>query len=220
MPLVEPVSLSSIGKIISLVWANGSRVLWSISLACAAAAGILYAAAHFGINNGQAWWDAYGLILMMAAAAVGVFAGFKQWAEQASKNVFLVADEDRSFWHHVEQQDGRTTTQFGLKFHVTNDTTHPIYLQKIRILWPWVYRKQMLSTHLATQSSVGNDYSETYAVPQRTRRACAADVIVVGALGGAGRRKSMRVTVKVQDNRGRWYKIAYPHLRDPQLGPM
>jgi hypothetical protein len=63
MPVLESFSLSSIGKIISAVWANGSRFLWSVALAGAAAAAVLRICAYYAVPKGQPWWDEYGLTL-------------------------------------------------------------------------------------------------------------------------------------------------------------
>jgi hypothetical protein len=60
MPILESLSLSSIGKIISAIWANGSRFLWSIAVAGAASAVALWVGAHYAVPKAQAWWDEYG----------------------------------------------------------------------------------------------------------------------------------------------------------------
>jgi hypothetical protein len=120
MPFFEALSLSSIGKIATTIWANGSRFLWSVAVACALVAGVLRAAAYFQIHDAQLWWDTYGLTLMIAAVAVGVFAVFKLWAEWQNTKVFMIANERESLWHHAKQQDGSIVTQFAFRFHATN----------------------------------------------------------------------------------------------------
>ena len=63
MPVLEAISVSSIGKIIAAVWANGSRFLWSIAVASAAAAAVIHVGAYFHIPKAQPVWEEYGLIL-------------------------------------------------------------------------------------------------------------------------------------------------------------
>ena len=47
MPVLEAISVSLVGKIIAAVWANGSRFLWSIAVASAAAATVIRVGAYF-----------------------------------------------------------------------------------------------------------------------------------------------------------------------------
>jgi hypothetical protein len=41
--------------------------------------------------------------------------------------------------------------------------------------------------------------------------------MVFGIVGGAGRRKPMRVIIGLQDHAGRWHKVVFRDLRDPQF---
>src|ERR1700756_1784712 len=120
MPVLESLSLSSIGKIISAVWANGSRFLWSVALAGAAAAAVLRIGAYYAAPKAQPWWDEYGLMLILGSAVVSLFAAFKLRAEQRNTGISLIAHEEQSLWHHAKQQDGSILTQFSLRFHATN----------------------------------------------------------------------------------------------------
>ena len=76
-PVFEALSISSVGKIITAVWANGSRFLWSVAGGAAAAAAVIRVGAYLGIQKAQPWWDDYGLILILLAVVVAVFAGFR-----------------------------------------------------------------------------------------------------------------------------------------------
>ena len=107
MPLLEALSVSSISKIIATVWANGSRFLWSAAIACLAAVAVLRAGDYFKIPRAEPWWAEYGLILMLLAAVLAVFAGFKMRGERRNTGIALIADEGQSFWHHSKQPDGR-----------------------------------------------------------------------------------------------------------------
>jgi hypothetical protein len=120
MPVLEAISISSVGKIISAVWANGSRFLWSIAVASAAAAVVIRVGAYFEMPKAQPLWEEYGLILTLLAVVVAVFAAFKMRAERRNTGLALIADEQQSFWHHAKQPDGSTITPFTLRFHATN----------------------------------------------------------------------------------------------------
>jgi hypothetical protein len=216
MGLIE--LLSTGGKMIAATWRHGSRFLGSVALACAVAAGVLRVGAKFGIPNAQPWWNEYGLILMVMSAVVAVFAAFRLWAEKQNTGVFLIADEEQSLWHHAKQQDGSILTQFSLRFEVTNTNGHVLHLSKVRILWPWIGLSRILTARVATLDPLPNNYSSAYSIPARSRRECSASVMAKGTIGGEGRKKPMRVTMGVLDNRGRWYKVVFRGLRDPQFG--
>jgi hypothetical protein len=215
MPVLEAISISSVGKIIAAVWANGSRFLWSIAVASAAAAAVIRVGAYFDIPKALPLWEEYGLILTLLSAAVAVFAAFKMRAERRNTGLALIADEQQSFWHHAKQPDGSTTTQFALRFHATNMNDGSIHLSKVRLNWPWVSRKRILTTTLMTQHPKQNLYGSDFAIQAHTRRACSVNIIALGTVGGAGRKKPMRVGIGVQDHAGRWHKLVFRGVRDP-----
>jgi hypothetical protein len=217
MPFLESLSLSSIGKIISAIWANGSRFLWSVALAAAMAAAVLWLGVRYELPKAQLWWGEYGLLLVVAAAVVAVFALFKLMAERHSANkLFLIADEQQSLWHHAKQQDDSITTQFSLKFSATNRAAHHLILSKVRVLRPWVWRRRVLSAMVATEG-VNGMFSRHNSVPPRGRRECQASVMVKGEIGGHNRTKPMHVKIGLQDNLGKWHKLVFVDLRDPQF---
>jgi hypothetical protein len=220
MPIFESLSLSSAGKIISAIWANGSRFLWSVALACVVAAAALRVSAYYAVPKAQPWWDEYGLSLMLGAAVVSMFAIFKTWAERNNTELFLIADEAQSFWHHAKQPNGLVLTQFSLQFHVTNRAGHGLILSKVRILRPRIKRRQIWSASLMTEGGMNDAaYSGDRMIPPRGRRACHASLMVRGVIGGEGRKKPMQVKIAVQDNLTRWHKLTFIDLRDPQAGP-
>ncbi|MGC1563297.1 MAG: hypothetical protein WA820_26100 [Bradyrhizobium sp.] len=91
--MTEPLSWFSIPKIISAIWANGSRFLFSVAVAGIAAAAVLWLGARYGAPKAQAWWYEYGLMLVLVSAVAGVFAIFKFLAERQNTKLFLIADE-------------------------------------------------------------------------------------------------------------------------------
>jgi hypothetical protein len=217
MPVLEALSLSWIGKIIAAVWANGSRLLWSIAVASAAAAAVICVGVYFDIPRARPLWEEYGLVLTLLSVIATVFAAFKMRAERRNTGLVLIADEQQSFWHHTKQPDGSTITQFTLRFHATNMNDGSIHLSKVRLSRPWVSRKRILSARLMTQHPTQNIYSADYGIQARKRRACSANIIALGTVGGVGRKKPMRVSIGVQDHAGRWHKLVFRGLRDPSI---
>jgi hypothetical protein len=219
MPVLEVISFaSSISKVIAAIWANGSRLLWSIAGAFAAAAVVIRVGAYFEMPKAQLLWDEYGLILTLLAVVVAVFAAFKMRAERRNTGLALIADEQQSFWHHAKQPDGSILTQLALQFHATNmNDGGSIHLSKVRLNWPWVSRKRILDARLMTEHPTQNMYSADYGIQAHKRRACTAHIMALGTIGGIGRKKPMRVSIGVQDHAGRWHKLVFRGLRDPSM---
>jgi hypothetical protein len=217
MPVLEAISISSVGKIIAAVWANGSRFLWSIAVAFVAAAAVIRVGAHFDIPKAQPLWEEYGLTLMLLSVVVAVFAVFKMRAERRNTGLALIADDQQSSWQHVKQQDGRIITQFHLRFHATNMNDGSIHLSRVRLNWPWVRRKHILTAMLMTQHPAQNTYGSDFAIQAHARRACSAHIMARGTVGGVGRKKAMRVSIGVRDHAGRWHKLVFRELRDPSI---
>jgi hypothetical protein len=135
--------LSTAGKVIATTWSQGSRLLWSVAGACAAAALVLSLGAHFEMAKAAGLWTEYGLVLIVAAAVFAVLAAFKSYAERPK--IVLIADEQQSFWTHARQPEGTIYTQFALRFHVTNMNDGSLHLSKVRINWPWINRRRIVT---------------------------------------------------------------------------
>jgi hypothetical protein len=199
--MTEPLSWFSIPKIISAIWANGSRFLFSVAVAGIAAAAVLWLGARYGAPKAQAWWYEYGLMLVLVSAVAGVFAIFKFLAERQITKLFLIADEAQSHWSHAKQPDGSIVTQFSFQFHATNRGRHGLYL----------------SAMMATEDPMNDVYATNQVIPAGARRGCHAHIMATGAVGGEGRTKPMRVKIAVQDNIGRWYKLVFVDVRNPAV---
>ncbi len=215
MPVLEAISVSLVGKIIAAVWANGSRFLWSIAVASAAAAAVIRVGAYFDTPKAQPVWEEYGLILTLLSVVVGVLAAFKIRAERRNTGLALIAEEQQSFWHHAKQQDGSTITQFALRFHATNMNDGSIHLSKLRLNRPWVKLSRILTTTLMTQHPKQDVYGSDFAIQAHARRTCSASIMALGTIGGVGRKKPMRVSIGVQDHAGRWHKLVFRGLLVP-----
>jgi hypothetical protein len=70
---------------------------------------------------------------------------------------------------------------------------------------------------LMTQHPKQDLYGSDHAIQAHARRACSANIIALGTVGGAGRKKSMRVSIGVRDHAGRWHKLVFRGLRDPSI---
>jgi hypothetical protein len=217
MPLLEALSLSSAGKVISAIWANGSRFLWSISVAAAAAAVVLWLGTQYEIPRAQPWWNEYGLLLIIGSVVVAVLAFFKGRAERPAEQMFLIPDEEQSLWHHAKQQDGSVQTQFSLKFLATNRGNQQLTWVKVQILRPRVSRKKVLMARIAVRNPASDTYSRFTPMPPRSQRECHANLMIIGTIGGNGRTKPMTLKVRFQDNVCRWHRLVFVDLRDPQF---
>jgi hypothetical protein len=215
--MTEPLSWFSIPKIISAIWANGSRFLFSVAVAGIAAAAVLWLGARYGAPKAQAWWYEYGLMLVLVSAVAGVFAIFKFLAERQITKLFLIADEAQSHWSHAKQPDGSIVTQFSFQFHATNRGRHGLYLSKVRVLRPSFGRRRIQSAMMATEDPMNDVYATNQVIPAGARRGCHAHIMATGAVGGEGRTKPMRVKIAVQDNIGRWYKLVFVDVRNPAV---
>ena len=215
--MTEPLSWFSIPKIISAIWANGSRFLFSVAVAGIAAAAVLWLGARYGAPKAQAWWYEYGLMLVLVSAVAGVFAIFKFLAERQITKLFLIADEAQSHWSHAKQPDGSIVTQFSFQFHATNRGRHGLYLSKVRVLRPSFGRRRIQSAMMATEDPMNDVYATNQVIPAGARRGCHAHIMATGAVGGEGRSKPMRVKIAVQDNIGRWYKLVFVDVRNPAV---
>jgi hypothetical protein len=215
--MTEPLSWFSIPKIISAIWANGSRFLFSVAVAGIAAAAVLWLGARYGAPKAQAWWYEYGLMLVLVSAVAGVFAIFKFLAERQITKLFLIADEAQSHWSHAKQPDGSIVTQFSFQFHATNRGRHGLYLSRVRVLRPSFGRRRIQSAMMATEDPMNDVYATNQVIPAGARRGCHAHIMATGAVGGEGRTKPMRVKIAVQDNIGRWYKLVFVDVRNPAV---
>jgi hypothetical protein len=131
--------------------------------------------------------------------------------------VVFIPDEQQSFWHHVPQPDGKVNTQFAFQFYITNMTEGPFHPSRVRISWPWIHSDRILTSLIATKHPRGELFSRDFAVRSHGRQPCSADLMVIGAVGGAKRTRPMTVSIRVQDHAGRWHKIVFRRLRDPRF---
>jgi hypothetical protein len=59
------------------------------------------------------------------------------------------------------------------------------------------------------------EYGDDVPIPAHARRWCLARMTVKGAVGGAGRKKPLQISLGVQDNLGRWHKVKFRDLYSP-----
>jgi hypothetical protein len=143
-------------------------------------------------------------MLGLAFLVLLVFASFKTYSERPAPILSLLPQEGQSFCGQSRQRDGRITTQLTLRFQATNLTDGAIMLSAIKLRRPFVRRRAILSKIMFDLSI--EPYSLTYGM---------ADIIIAHPVGRVG--KTTRVVVAVQDHKGRWHKLIFPHLRT--VGP-
>jgi hypothetical protein len=151
----EPVSIGSTLKaaieLVASVWKNGALLLWSCAVAAAAVFVVLFASKRLGIDQAADLENSYGIYLLVAGAALAVFAVFKTYAEHRIRPIVLIADEQRSHWSRATQQNGQIFTAFALDFQAINISNHTVQLAKVRLCWPWVSTKHVVQTLLMVQ---------------------------------------------------------------------
>jgi hypothetical protein len=106
----------------------------------------LLAGAHWQLGDTPAWLAAYGILLVLAFLIFCVFAAFKTCSERPTQTLSLLPKERESFCVHARQNDGRITTQLGLRFQAANLTDGAIMLSVIKLRRPFVRRRAISKT--------------------------------------------------------------------------
>jgi hypothetical protein len=182
------------------LWAGESFFLLAIGVA-ALLAGVV---AFFLKNTQVASW------LFIAAVFFLIVGFFKRYHEQNVRTLVFIPDEIRSFWHHAPQPDGRKLTQFGFRGYVTNVTSKPLQLGKIKLISP--KSKQQHQEFIFTVHDNRVDASHVPLLPS-VRTVFDSAFFVDGFFGTSG--KPLKVVVSVCDHLGHWHKIKFKKLRDP-----
>jgi hypothetical protein len=211
----EVFSLKAIEGAITSAWARGSLLLWGLAAVCIALAGTLRLCTYLQIEKAGAFWAEYGLVLILLSVGLAILASFKTYGEREKPNLSLIANEQQSLWHHATQTDGSVITQLSLTFQATNMGDSTIQLSRVKLNRPWVGHKSIITKMLTTKHPTGNVHSSKFPIMPHALTEASATIIVKGAVGGVGKRGTMRVSISVQDHAGRWSKLVFPHLRNP-----
>jgi hypothetical protein len=211
----EAITLKAVGTAITSAWERGSLLLWGIATVCIASAATLLLCTHLNLQKADALWAEYGLMLILLSVGFVILASFKTYGERKIPNLSLIANEQQSFWHHATQTDGSIITQFALRFQATNMGDTTIHLSGVKLSRPWVRRALIVDKHVHTRHPTDNTYSSRFPVMPHSLTEASAHIILKGSVGGAGRRSTMRVVIRVQDHAGRWHKLVFSQLRDP-----
>jgi hypothetical protein len=134
-------------------------------------------------------------------------------------NLSLIANEEHSFWYHAKQTDDSVITQLTLRFQATNMGDGSIQLSGIKLNWPWVRHKSILTRMVHTRHPTENVHSSKFPIRAHSLTEASANIMIKGAVGGIGKKSTMRVSVSLQDHAGRWHKLVFPHLRNPATQP-
>lgn len=198
---------------ISSAWARGSLFLAAVGTACLAASVALLVCARAGIEKAAVVWSDYGLGLILATLVLLILTIFKWLGERKPPSLSLTIDERNSFWARSKQQDGTITTQFTLRMFATNMGDSSVHFSAIKLKWPFVTRKSILTTAVMTRHPNQNVFGSEFPVNPHSRTELSAIVIANRAVGG--KKREMRVSVGLRDHAGRWHKVVFPHLKNP-----
>lgn len=214
--MVEAVSTAKvIGGAIASAWERGSLLLWGLATACIALAGALRLCAYWELQKAGALWADYGLALILMSVGFVILAAFKTYGERAKPDLSLIANERQSFWGHAVQADGSIMTQLSLRFQATNMGDTTIQLSGLKLNRPWVRHKSIVEELLITEHPSENVYGSRNPIMPHSLVDVSATIIIKGAVGGLGKRGTMRVSVGVQDHARRWHKVVFSHVRNP-----
>jgi hypothetical protein len=208
-------TMKAIEGAIASAWARGSLLLWGLATVCMALAGTLRLCAYWELQKAAALWAEYGLALILMSVGFAILAAFKTYGERVKPNLSLIANERQSFWGHAAQADGSIITQLSLRFQATNMGDTTIQLSGIKLNRPWVRHKSIIDELLMTEHPTGDMYGSRNPIMPHALTEASATIIIKGAVGGVGKRGTMRVSISVQDHAGRWHKLAFSHLRNP-----
>jgi hypothetical protein len=213
--MTEVLSVKAISTAIASAWARGSLLLWALAAASGALGAVLHLCVYLQIDKASTFWADYGLPLILLTVVFVILATFKTIGEREKSNLSLIANERESFWHQAAQSDGRVITQLSLRFQATNVGDSTIQLSGINLNRPWVRHSKIMDKMLHTRHPTQNTYGSKFPIKPHSLTEASAHIIVKGAVGGAGRRRPMRVSISVQDHMGRWHKLVFPRLKDP-----
>jgi hypothetical protein len=208
-------TMKAIEGAIASAWSRGSLLLWGLATVCIALAVTLRLCAYWELQKAGVLWAEYGLALILTSVGFAVLACFKTFGERVKPNLSLIADERQSFWGHASQTDGSIITQLSLRFQATNMGDSTIQLSGIRLNRPLVRHKSIIEKLLMTEHPVGDVYGSRNPIMPHDLAHASATIIIKGAVGGVGKRGTMRVSIGVQDHAGRWHKLVFPHVRNP-----
>jgi hypothetical protein len=95
-----------------------------------------------------------------------------------------------------------------------------IWLSGIKLNWPWVRNKSIITKILMmTEQRTENDHSLRDPIMPHSLTEASAHIFIRGAVGGIGKKGTMRVSVSLQYHAGRWHKLVFPRLRNPAAQP-
>jgi hypothetical protein len=190
-------------------------LLWALAAISIALAATLRLSVYLQMDKASGLWAEYGLALILSSVGLTILASFKTYGEREKPSLSLIANEEQSLWSHSAQKDGSVITHLVLRFQATNMGDTTIQLSGVRLNRPWVRHKSIISKSLSTRHPTQNDHSSRYPIMPHSLTEAGANIIIKGAVGGIGKKGTMRVNVSLQDHAGRWHKLVFPHLRNP-----
>jgi hypothetical protein len=208
-------TMKAIEGAITSAWARGSLLLWGLATVCIAFVGTLRLCAYWELQKAGALWAEYGLMLILLSVGLAILASFKTYGERQKPNLSLIAIEEQSFWGHATQTDGSVITGLDLRFQATNMSDSTIWLSGIKLNWPWVRHKSIITKGLMRTEWTEDEFSLRDPIMPHSLTEWSAHIMIEGAVGGIGKKGTMRVSISVQDHAGRWHKLVFAHPRNP-----
>jgi hypothetical protein len=166
-------SAEKIGRVVLGLWERGLYFFWAVACASAAMFIVLMAASWFHPGSGPNVFKTYGWLPLTVAIGAAILGFWRKLEDRPMPTVFLVGNEDQSFWGQSRQQDGRAITQFCFRMHATNLTSDPVELRGLKLIQPRLKRdNKELASRVITQHSTQNVYGQYPIIPQAFSRVC------------------------------------------------
>lgn len=209
--------LKAFFEVVHSIWKNGARLLWACSIAAVAAFIVLHYADRWGAGGAAELDRDYGVYLLLTAAILGVFAGFKTYSERQARPLILIADERRSFWGQAKQNSGAVITTIAIDLQVTNVSDGTVQISGARLSWPWVSRRAILDTVILVEGPQSSTHSGRNPVLPHSLRHATIHFVIGRPVGRPG--KPMCVMIRVQDHARNWYWLAIRYVRSGPVAP-
>ena len=206
------------GDLILRLWDRGQYFFWAVTSLGAGIFTLLWAGWWFELGNAPDLFRAYGFLALIVALAGAVLGTWRTIENRSKATVFLIPDEAQSFWAQSRQQDGRVTTQFCFRMQATNLTDESVKLSALRLIRPRIKRADELAQHVMTRHPTDNVYGFEFAIPPKAMSRASCDIIANKPIGKPG--SAISALIALSDQRGRWHKVKFRHLRGMNQGPV
>jgi hypothetical protein len=198
------------------LWQRGLYFFWAVASVAATIFVVLLAAWWSQLGNGAGIFKTYGWLPLTVAIGAAIFGVLRKLEDCPTPTVFLVANDDHSFWTQL-QNGGRVITQFCFRIHATNLTSEPVKLVGLKLIRPRIKRHHKeLASRVITQHPTQNVYGQYPIMPQAFSRVC-CDLIVDRPMDKPGGK--ITVIAALSDEHGAWHKVKFEDLEAGDSSP-